>query len=539
VDPNLTNEEVKQILYWSAHDLGDPGWDQYYGWGRVDARAAVEMAQNWPFIYIDDNGSADFNNIQAGIDAAIDGDTVLVAPGDYVINEPITFKGKAIIVRSKAGPDVTIIRMSDFPIDPDRASVFVFENNEIETSVLDGFTITGGQGCWVEPFPGYFTQNGGGVFCFHSSPTITNCIIRENHTLSRNQGTTQGGGIVLAYSSAILTHCAIRNNSSTYFSGEMFIVEESSPTVTDCVISENSVLHQDGQAGGMAIGRGSKAVLMRCTISGNSAPHAGGGIQVDSDAQPTFRDCLISDNVSGAVGGVLCSYGSVTTLENCTITRNSVIGRGGGMACGHDAEAILTNCTVTENIAGLNSGGIMSYDNSSITLKNCIVTGNAAPTGPNIGLRVSPTVMNIGYCDVGGGVLTAYVEQGATLNWGSGNIDADPLFADPNNGDFHLKSQAGRWDPNIQSWVVDEVTSPCIDAGDPSIPVGLEPLPNGDRINMGAYGGTSQASLSLSTAVDNGVIIDQQLNITGRGYCPLPMLLYTLGHQHLGDRMRP
>jgi len=80
--------------------------------------------------------------------------------------------------------------------------------------------------------------------------------------------------------------------------------------------------------------------------------------------------------------------------------------------------------------------------------------------------------------------------------FGPGNIEADPLFADPNNGDYHLKSQAGRWDPNSQGWVKDDVTSPCIDAGDPMSPIGYEPFPNGGRINMGAYGGTTEASKS-------------------------------------------
>ena len=92
-------------------------------------------------------------------------------------------------------------------------------------------------------------------------------------------------------------------------------------------------------------------------------------------------------------------------------------------------------------------------------------------------------------------------------------LHADPLFAnigywdsndtpdDPNDdfwvdGDYHLKSQAGRWDPNSESWVVDDITSPCIDAGDPNSPVGDEPEPNGDRVNMGAYGGTAEASKS-------------------------------------------
>jgi hypothetical protein len=77
------------------------------------------------------------------------------------------------------------------------------------------------------------------------------------------------------------------------------------------------------------------------------------------------------------------------------------------------------------------------------------------------------------------------------------------IVVEPNNpnavwieGDYHLKSQAGRWDPNSGEWVIDDVTSPCIDAGDPNTPVSDEPEPNGGIVNMGAYGGTIEASLS-------------------------------------------
>ena len=102
-------------------------------------------------------------------------------------------------------------------------------------------------------------------------------------------------------------------------------------------------------------------------------------------------------------------------------------------------------------------------------------------------------------------------------NLGVGNISADPLFANsgywdpngtPNNpkddfwveGDYHLKSKAGRWDPAAQQWVVDKTTSPCIDAGNDSPEWKNEPWPNGQRLDIGAYGGTAEASLSPSNA---------------------------------------
>jgi hypothetical protein len=123
----------------------------------------------------------------------------------------------------------------------------------------------------------------------------------------------------------------------------------------------------------------------------------------------------------------------------------------------------------------------------------------------------------------GPGELAYWLDSGSEITmaysdipggWqGLGNIDADPCFAEPGrwdlngtpddpnddvwiDGDYHLKSQAGRWDPAKEVWVLDDVTSPCIDAGDPNSPVGDEPQPNGGRINLGVYGGTAEASKS-------------------------------------------
>jgi len=81
---------------------------------------------------------------------------------------------------------------------------------------------------------------------------------------------------------------------------------------------------------------------------------------------------------------------------------------------------------------------------------------------------------------------------------GLGNINSDPEFAKIDNDDYHLKSQTGRWDPINQIWILDDITSPCIDAGDTTFEIMEEPEPNGSRINMGAYGGTSQASKSYT-----------------------------------------
>ena len=80
---------------------------------------------------------------------------------------------------------------------------------------------------------------------------------------------------------------------------------------------------------------------------------------------------------------------------------------------------------------------------------------------------------------------------------GEGNISTNPLFVDPNNGNYRLLSNRGRYWPEHDVWILDDITSSCIDGGDPLDDPSMEPVPNGNLINMGAYGGTAYASMSL------------------------------------------
>jgi hypothetical protein len=114
-------------------------------------------------------------------------------------------------------------------------------------------------------------------------------------------------------------------------------------------------------------------------------------------------------------------------------------------------------------------------------MTNCILWGD---TGGEIHVYGSSPAVT--YCNIQGGWV------------GAGNINVDPCFVSLRNGDYHLRSEAGRWDPNQSQWVTDANTSLCIDAGDPNSDWTVELWPHGKRINMGAHGGTPQASMSLS-----------------------------------------
>src|SRR5437762_4550685 len=104
--------------------------------------------------------------IQAAINAASDGDTVLVAPGTY--RENISFMGKAITVTSSGGPAVTTINGGA------RGTVVMFITNEGRNSVLSGFTVTNGNSYLNYQNLGILDYEGGGIYVNSASPTITN-----------------------------------------------------------------------------------------------------------------------------------------------------------------------------------------------------------------------------------------------------------------------------------------------------------------------------------------------------------------------------
>jgi parallel beta-helix repeat protein len=253
----------------------------------------------------------------------------------------------------------------------------------------------------------------------------------------------------------------------------------SNPTVTNCTFSGNWAT---GSGGGME-NVVSNPTLTNCIFSDNSTSWAGGGIDnVDIDNNPTLANCTFSGN-SAEVGGGICNYDCSPILTNCTFSGNWATGSGGGMINWDHSNPTVTNCTFSGNSANWEGGGMTNRDNSNPALTNCILWGNTALSGAQIHKEVTCFV-TITYSDTQDG-------------WpGQGNINTDPYFADATNGDFHLKSEAGRWNPDSESWIIDNVTSQCIDAGDPTSDWKAELWPHGCRINMGAYGGMPEASMS-------------------------------------------
>lgn len=366
-----------------------------------------------------------YPTIQSGIDAANNGDTVLVANGTHTGsgNVNLDFKGKAITVRSANGVASCIIDCGS----ANDTRGFLFYSGEGSTSVVEGFTIQNGR-----------SIVGGGIYCWTSGPTIKNNVITGNWA-------EYGGGI--------------------YFE------ENSSPVI------ENNV------------------------ITGNSAFYAAGIGFRDSLAEITGN--IITENTAVSAGGGMGYSSSIVTMTNNVIARNSA--EAGGGIGSYSSTTVIVNNTFTGNLAEYGDG--MGCYSSNATIVNTIVWEDDLE-----GIYLGPSnTVSISYSDIKGGQAGINSDVSSTIQWLSGNINADPLFVNASVGNYHL--------PNA---------SPCIgggtSSGAPSTDIENNPRPNpsGSNPDIGAYEnplGTASLFNNIPVAYDQSVATDDNtpVNITLTG----------------------
>jgi hypothetical protein len=341
--------------------------------------------------------------IQAGIDAAVNGDTVLVADGTYTGpgNRDIDFLGKAIIVRSAHGPGGCIVDAQGSESEQRRC--FVFQNGEGRDSVLQGFTIRGGD-------MGNY-GNGGGVECVDASPIIRGNVITGNLAY-------QGAGI----------------NSGT-----------GSPLISGNRITANTAmehLYSQGLGGGICCGGTTE--ICGNVVSDNLCGNLGGGICIIGEHVLLVNNLIVGNSVEQLYsttmapgGGGVAVFASAATVINCTIALNAVVdlaydqGYGGGL------------CNGPPDFHS-------NYPTDIVTVVNAIVYGNTADFGTqfHVGATMQgPCTLDLSHSDVEGGE-PAISNLGGILNWGDGMIDEAPLYDIGSLGSWYLMPE-----------------SPCVDAG--------------------------------------------------------------------------
>lgn len=428
-----------------------------------------------------------------------------------------------------------------------------------ETAVLDGFTITGGNanvftnrngGGLLNEYGSpqlincTFTQNsaqyyGGGIYNYYGNPTTVNC------TFIQNMSGTEGGGIYNYQSILSLNNCTFEENSSHRGGG--IHSGHGNLSLTGCTFIANLAQTGAGINSYAAMETGTDEtgedflrtpVLINCTFTTNSAEDRGGGLY-SSDSNPSLSNCIFSENTAGYGGGGVCFNNSDPILTSCIINKNSAH-YGGGM-CNDSSNLTLTYCALTANFGydygggmynignsylSMNDclisanrtnsyGGGISNNNSDLALTNCTFTGNSARDGSAIAFnsqeQSGKSTAGIIDCILwdDGNVIWINDQSNIAISYsnvrggwiGTGNIDADPLFADPNGLDDIL----GTEDDNLRL----APSSPCVDAGDPNYAPGPNkkdfdgnPRIASGCVDMGAY--ECQGIIYVDNQVSNG-----------------------------------
>jgi ELWxxDGT repeat protein/predicted outer membrane repeat protein len=383
----------------------------------------------------------DYGTIQAAIDAAIEGDVVVVENGTYigVGNMNLDFHGKAITVKSENGPEHTVIDCEN------SGRAFYFHLAETPRSIIQGFTVKNGNAtAGGVTDPGY----GGGIYIGEtSSPTILDCVFSNNTAIG-----SRGGGVSIKGVWTHITGCTFIENTALwgggiYIEGEFTTIENSS------FIGNRAI--GDGFGGAIYFDVEAKSCnINNSKFSLNQAGISGGAIR-------TMTDTSIAEqamNVSGSMffqnqagwGGAVSGY-SLMRFNNCAFWANKTYttawaeGDGGAIAA-NVGNVEITNCTFYSNSAYDLGGAVQA---KSATIINSIFSENSAGTGSDIYLS-DTAISNVSHCVISD-----------AANWPADKdkhiINEDPLFVDPDGPDDEI----GNEDDDFRL----DSRSPCIDRG--------------------------------------------------------------------------
>jgi hypothetical protein len=452
--------------------------DEVPNWSGISNSSSGTTIGASNLVYVATDGTGDYNcdgtddhieiNQATTYINSIGGGTVHFKAGTYTINDVVNLYSNMIFEGD--GEENTIIELDASNSGTDW---YLFDVNNLYDVTLQNFAVDGNKIPWV-------THKGVDAFHIYDSNNIN-----FNHVTIRNLHTD--GLEFYGSSDCSATHCTVVH------SGHDGIMN----WFCDLMTYTDNYFEDLGNVG-IRIANTKNSRVERNTCICNDY---GLTLQGTNSEYPTenniFRNNFINNKVysgDNAVGAKSAGSGIIRDI----IFENNIIAHGGGHVDKQgfwirtDDSGVIEDFYIINNVIRdcKDYGGIYAEDKPNI---NNIIAKNNIIVDSTYGIygKVISSYNNIYNCGT---------NYGGGASEGTGDIHVDPLFADPTNNDFHLKSTAGRWTES--GWVTDVVDSLCIDAGNPSDDYSNEPTPNGGRINRGAYGNTAGASRSAPTGPD-------------------------------------
>lgn len=339
------------------------------------------------------NVPGDQPTIQAGIDAAANGEAVLVAPGTYLENN-LTFGGKDVVLVSSGGPSVTVIDGGG--TDP----VFTLTSVESRAAVIEGFTITHGLG--TANFEG-----GGLLIADGSSPTV-----RGNRIVS---------------------------NTTNFAGGGIKVTGGSNPLIVDNLIADNTAVEQGGgihifQASATIVGNDIRGNLVTGAMAAPSP--GGGGVKATLSTNVVIIGNVIDDNSAPFAGGGVSIFGSDAHIENNDLTGNDAT-NGGGIHLesqadnGGDRTLVVRDNLISSNAATQNGGGIHTFfgaTSSTVRILDNQIAGNQCMEPTCSDVNGSGCCKGGGISALGGGPASQHQVSGNRITGNVADLYAAAIF---------------------------------------------------------------------------------------------------------------
>ncbi len=359
--------------------------------------------------------------IQQGLDAAAEGDTVLVAPGTYTgsLNTGLDFGGVNICLISESGPDVTII---DCEHSLPRA--IWLRSGEDPSSLIEGFTICNGSG----------TAYGAGMRCLGSSPTIRDCVFTGCYAGGA------GGGLCVESDQPILLEDVVFRDNDVWGQGAgVHFWEGSTATLRRCVFEGNRATPPAGGAGGGLSCLLSTIELEDCVFVSNSASYQGSGARIQSSHATLVRCSFVGNShtppYGTCEGGGLCVSQSDGEARNCTFIENKAYTGGGAFVRGWSPISFsFVGCTFALCGSGLGAGMAVEGPATAVLDRTIIAFSDYGNAVKCWGEGAFSITCSDFYGSTGEDWPPCVADQLGV----SGNISADPLFCDLSARDLTL-----------------------------------------------------------------------------------------------------